>query len=57
MGSGYFLVSLVDSLADQVITTMAEAEAIVSWGDYSSPLASRLEAIRKAILGNAETRG
>jgi type II restriction/modification system DNA methylase subunit YeeA len=30
MGSGHFLVSLVDYLADQVITAMAEAEAIVA---------------------------
>ena len=29
MGSGHFLVSLVDYLADQVITAMAEAEATV----------------------------
>jgi hypothetical protein len=57
MGSGHFLVSLVDYLADQVITAMAEAEAIVSWGDYSSPLGSRIETIRNTILGNAEERG
>ncbi len=57
MGSGHFLVSLVDYLADQVITAMAEAEAIVSWGDYSSPLGDRIEAIRNTILGNAEERG
>ena len=30
MGSGHFLVSLVDYLADQVIAAMAEAEAAVS---------------------------
>ena len=57
MGSGHFLVSLVDYLADQVITAMAEAEAIVSWGDYISPLGDRIEAIRNTILGNAEERG
>ena len=57
MGSGYFLVSLVDYLADQVITAMAEAEATVSWGDYISPLANRIEAIRNTILANAEQRG
>ncbi len=38
MGSGHFLVSLVDYLADQVIAAMADAEAIVAWGDYISPL-------------------
>ncbi len=57
MGSGHFLVSLVDYLADQVIGAMAEAEAIVSWGDYISPLGGRIEAIRNTILGNAEERG
>jgi hypothetical protein len=57
MGSGHFLVSLVDYLADQVITAMAEAEATVSWGEYLSPLSERIEAIRNTILGNAEERG
>ena len=55
MGSGHFLVSLVDTLADQVITAMAEAEAIVD--DYISPLSDRIDAIRNTILGNAEERG
>ena len=57
MGSGHFLVTLVDYLADQVITAMAEAEASVTWGHYVSPLADRIEAIRNTILGNAEDRG
>jgi hypothetical protein len=57
MGSGHFLVALVDYLADQVITAMAEAEAEVTWGHYISPLADRIEAIRNTILGNAEERG
>ena len=57
MGSGHFLVTLVDYLADQVITAMAEAEAEVEWGNYTSPLADRIEAIRNTILGNAEDRG
>jgi hypothetical protein len=57
MGSGHFLVALVDYLADQVITAMAEAEATVTWGQYVSPLANRIEAIRNTILGNAEQRG
>ena len=38
MGSGHFLVRLVDYLADRVIAAMAEAEAVVEWGDYISPL-------------------
>jgi Eco57I restriction-modification methylase len=57
MGSGHFLVSLVDYLADQVIAAMAEAEAIVTWGDYVSPLSDRIDAIRNTILANAEERG
>jgi hypothetical protein len=57
MGSGHFLVALVDYMADQVITAMAEAEAVVAWGHYVSPLADRIEAIRNTILSNAEERG
>ena len=54
MGSGHFLVSLVDYLADRVIAAMAEAEAAV--GGYASPLASRIQAIRERIEANAEER-
>lgn len=57
MGSGHFLVSLVDILADQVITAMAEVEVAVEWGDYLSPLAERIDTIRRTILGNAAARG
>lgn len=56
MGSGHFLVSLVDYMADQVITAMAETETMVEWTDYISPLAERIEGIRNTILGNAEER-
>ncbi|MEO0371499.1 MAG: restriction endonuclease, partial [Pseudomonadota bacterium] len=58
MGSGHFLVSLVDFLADQVITAMAEAEldAPKEWGDYISPLAERIDTIRNIILANADER-
>jgi hypothetical protein len=57
MGSGHFLVSLVDYLADQVIAAMAETEALVAWSDYVSPLSDRIDSIRSTILGNAEERG
>jgi hypothetical protein len=57
MGSGHFLVSLVDFLADQINSAMAEAEATVPWGHYASPLAARIDAIRNTILRNAEERG
>ena len=55
MGSGHFLVNLVDHLADWVITAMAEAEALVD--DYISPLTGRIDDIRNTIMGNAEERG
>ena len=55
MGSGHFLVYLVDYLADRVITAMAEAETLVD--DYASPLAERVDTIRNTIIGNAEERG
>ncbi|MGO9005923.1 MAG: Eco57I restriction-modification methylase domain-containing protein [Beijerinckiaceae bacterium] len=57
MGSGHFLVSLVDYLADRVITAMAEAQAEVPFGDYVSPLIARIAAIRTTILRNAGERG
>ena len=55
MGSGHFLVNLVDYLADRVITAMAEAEASVD--DYISPLTERIDGIRNTIIDNAEKRG
>ena len=55
MGSGHFLVNLVDYLSDRTIAAMAEAEAEVE--DYVSPLAGRIEAIRATILENARTAG
>ena len=55
MGSGHFLVNLVDYLSDRTIAAMAEAEAEVE--DYVSPLAGRIEAIRATILDNARTAG
>ena len=54
MGSGHFLVSLVDYLADGVIAAMAEAEALVE--GYVSPLVSLIQAIRDRIVANAEER-
>ena len=55
MGSGHFLVNLVDHLADRVIAAMAEAEATVD--GYVSPLTERIDAIRNTIMANAEDRG
>ena len=55
MGSGHFLVGLVDYLADRVIAAMAEAEAALD--GYVSPLAARIDDVRRTILKNAETFG
>lgn len=55
MGSGHFLVSLVDTMADHVIAAMAEAEAAVD--HYISPLSDRIDTIRNTIMANAEERG
>lgn len=55
MGSGHFLVNLVDHLADRVITAMAEAEDAVE--GYVSPLTQRIDSIRNTIMANAEESG
>lgn len=57
MGSGHFLVSLVDTLADQVLDAMAEAAALGAGIGYVSPLADKIEDIRSTILRNAEAAG
>ncbi len=57
MGSGHFLVSLVDWLADEVLDAMAEAPALVGWADYKSPLAARIAAVREAIVAQAKVHG
>jgi len=54
MGSGHFLVSLVDWLSDRVLEAMAEAAAAVTFADYVSPLAGRIESIRGRILAEAK---
>ncbi|MEN5115241.1 hypothetical protein ABE453_14560 [Brevundimonas diminuta] len=55
MGSGHFLVSLVDTLADHVLDAMAEAAALGVEIGYVSPLADKIEDIRATILKNART--
>ena len=58
MGSGHFLVSLVDYLADAALEAIAEAEAAVDWASpdhpYRSPLVERIETIRQRILEQAD---
>ena len=56
MGSGHFLVSLVDWLADKVLEAMAEAEAAALFCDYASPLAERIAAVRDSIVTTARER-
>ena len=55
MGSGHFLVSLVDLLSDRVIAAIAEADAAVE--GYVSPLTRRIADIRGTILDNAAANG
>lgn len=61
MGSGHFLVSLVDTLADHVLEAMAEAQALAAEAaphlEYISPLARKIEDIRTTILRNAKAAG
>ena len=54
MGSGHFLVSLVDYLADQVMAATEASSALVDdAGSYRSPLLDRLESIRARIVEQA----
>ena len=55
MGSGHFLVSLVDWLSVRVLDAMAEAAALVP--SYVSPLAGRIEAIRSRIMAECKAHG
>jgi hypothetical protein len=54
MGSGHFLVSLVDFLADRVLEAVATAPRLVPFADddnaYESPLVERIASIRERIL-------
>lgn len=56
MGSGHFLVSLVDWLSDKVLTAIGDAEEIAGDG-YASPLVQNIAALREAILANAREHG
>ncbi len=57
MGSGHFLVALVDKLAVETLAAMAEASAAVTWAPYRSPLAERIDAIREHISSEAVRHG
>jgi hypothetical protein len=56
MGSGHFLVSLVDWLSDKVLTAVGDAEEIAGDG-YASPLVQNIAGLREAILANARDHG
>jgi hypothetical protein len=53
MGSGHFLVSLVDKLTDNVLDAMAEAASLAIDLQYTSPLTDKIESIRDIIHANA----
>lgn len=55
MGSGHFLVSLVDWLSDKVLTAIGEAESLVD--GYASPLVARIAELREGIVANAREHG
>ena len=59
MGSGHFLVALVDYLAERVFTATSAAAATVTWAPagYVSPLLGRLAAIRQRIESEAAQHG
>jgi hypothetical protein len=53
MGSGHFLVSLVDWLSDKVFKATEDA-AVVAGEEYTSPLLARIAALREDILSRAQ---
>ena len=62
MGSGHFLVSLVDYLSDRVIEALAaapeeETESHSAAGLNGTPVAERIEAVRATIRENARRGG
>ena len=61
MGSGHFLVSVVDRLADAVLLSMEEAAVIAELdggiSGYTSPLADRIETERAKIEHEAQAHG
>ncbi len=57
MGSGHFLVSLVDDLADRVLEQLAHAEAeagAAGIAHYRSPISREIERLRERILARAD---
>lgn len=57
MGSGHFLVALVDYLASETLLTLSECASLEEWPEYRSPLTARMETIRTQIRGQAQAHG
>ncbi|UPT64484.1 MAG: hypothetical protein M0D54_08225 [Hyphomonadaceae bacterium JAD_PAG50586_4] len=55
MGSGHFLVSLVDWMADRTLAAIAESESLVDWSEtpYRSPVLNSVETTRQDIIRQA----
>lgn len=59
MGSGHFLVSLVDRLTNAALEAMAKAVEIAAAEgveDYQSPIATEIESVRSTIWHNAQAQ-
>ncbi|MEB3415131.1 hypothetical protein VCJ71_03530 [Alteriqipengyuania sp. WL0013] len=59
MGSGHFLVSLVDRLTNAALEAMAKAVEIARDAgveDYQSPIATEIESVRSTIWHNAQAQ-
>lgn len=57
MGSGHFLVSLIDYLADEIHRAIGQAAEEARYCDYVSPLNARLDAVRGRIRDEADRHG
>ena len=59
MGSGHFLVTAVDFLADYIAELIEYVPVVPEWldGEYVSPLVQRIAAIRDDILARAKQSG
>ena len=56
MGSGHFLVNLIDDLALRAFTAMGAAAGKADWADYKSPLLKSIADIRERILRSAREK-
>ena len=59
MGSGHFLVTAVDFLADHIAELTEHTPGLPEWlnGEYTSPLVERIDAIRDDIIPRARESG